>query len=812
MIFMTLNSLDNLLNQYPYFFNKNRTSNFFKSQDVTNEEFKDIYQSMMTVVESFHLNKRCLIWKEQTSPYKYNINFIANYPNMKSVSIYKNEDLIYTEFYDYDDEINNFFYIYEGNTENDVAELTLEYVEEENEESEEESLTNEEEDVKEIQAPIIPEDNFKIIIETYDELRIIKGFPENDTIEGNEFDHDISLDHIGSLNNIPRKTYIETTDYSHTEPPYNNRLTEDDYHYMNRILNYTLRLHDTPLPVLEIWKLYGLEAAMVNREKYLLKFFDETAHPFDESTGHVLDWVPESWEHKDGFCERNDDLGSYFFATPNTTLPKKWNPVTFKFQWLNNLGEPVDVEYSVRVYLNNTMIATVTNSEEYYASSSLLDEMQVNTFKFEAYDSQSNLIGTEIVDITVKGCLNGDVYVSENGDDDTGDGTYDNPYKTLDKALSQITTTQNLIVVLGNVTLSGTSFVSTNCTILGCGEATITNPISNRFFNIMGNKNITLSLLDLTLNANGAVSYVKSMDYNNSNQKYDNYLSVIVHGGKPILHVELDKDVYYYNYDIMRVTGTLTSKEGNPISNASLDILINEKLVGTATTDNMGMIDEAVVIENYASGTYDVNVRFNGSTVFSPVELDEILETDITRQHQIIDVNYNTSSTITSTGHTPGADVEFYLNNVLVDTIIADNYGEAEYEEVLPYGANLIYTMEDGHIINEFVVNTLFKISSLTNDYFITDITLENDSDVVMTKTPLASFNCIRDLEAVITDVESDEGTGLINIERFESSYSDETLLDEDNIYPADLEELNRALIDVTLVNGELKGTRGGGT
>ena len=113
-------------------------------------------------------------------------------------------------------------------------------------------------------------------METYNEYTIEKGFPENDEILGDIYDHDTSLDEIGALNNIPRKTYITTDDYAHTEPPYNNRLTEDDYHYMNRILNYNLKLHNTPLPVLEIWKLYGIFSDMVNREQYLLKMFDET--------------------------------------------------------------------------------------------------------------------------------------------------------------------------------------------------------------------------------------------------------------------------------------------------------------------------------------------------------------------------------------------------------------------------------------------------------------------------------------------------------------------------------------------------------
>ena len=323
---MTKDSLKNLLNMFPYFLDKREGSNFYKSQKVSNLQFQDLYQSLFDIHESFHLQKRCLIWKQQDVEYDYFIHFFASYPNLKSVKCYKNDNLIYIEEYNYEDNVDLFIYVYDSTMDNNIFTSIINDNNENNENNE---------------KPIIPEDRFHITVETYDEIVIEKGFPENDIILGDIYDHDISLDRFGKINNIPRKEYIETTGYAHTEPPYNNRLTEDDYHYMNRIIEYTLRLHDTPLPVLEIWKLYGLKASMINRERFLLRVFDEEKHPFDEETEQVLDWTEEKWEHKDGFYNLEKNLGKYFFVNPSTNMPKKGSSVTFRFKLLNNLAEEI---------------------------------------------------------------------------------------------------------------------------------------------------------------------------------------------------------------------------------------------------------------------------------------------------------------------------------------------------------------------------------------------------------------------------------------------------------------------------------------
>ena len=94
------------------------------------------------------------------------------------------------------------------------------------------------------------------------------------------FSHDFSLDMLGKWWNIPRlefqpseyntnceKKNIEY--YKKTYPPYNDRLTEDDYHYQKRIKTYISKYNKEHFPVLEIWKNYQIWGTLRNRKDIL---------------------------------------------------------------------------------------------------------------------------------------------------------------------------------------------------------------------------------------------------------------------------------------------------------------------------------------------------------------------------------------------------------------------------------------------------------------------------------------------------------------------------------------------------------------
>lgn len=101
-----------------------------------------------------------------------------------------------------------------------------------------------------------------------------KRYSGYDTIIGDCFEHDYSLDKIGYLYSVPRYRFYtvpEETEYyySRTYPPYNDRLTEDDYHYMKRIQRYIQQYNQTYFPVLEFWKYYYTDSELVNRKVHL---------------------------------------------------------------------------------------------------------------------------------------------------------------------------------------------------------------------------------------------------------------------------------------------------------------------------------------------------------------------------------------------------------------------------------------------------------------------------------------------------------------------------------------------------------------
>ena len=499
---MVKDSLKSLMDMFPYFFDKSPSSNFYKSQSVTNNQFKNLYQALFNVKESFHLEKRCLIWKEQNVPYDYVINFVANYPHLKSVKCYKNDTLIYMEEYSEQDNVSSFIYSYDSTEETDTLLADVEENEEENEDT----------------PLVIPDDKFSIKVETYDEYIIMKGFPENDEILGDIYDHDESLDEIGAFNNIPRKTYIPTNDYANTEPPYNDRLSEDDYHYMNRILNYNLRIHDTPLPVLELWKLYGISSSLINRENSLFKMWDETMH--EEG------WIPKPWEHKDKLCNPQIDLGKFLFVSVNTNIPFKNQRVKFTFKFLNSYAERLSNPSYVDIYLNDTLIEENYESDVYNISATLLDEDNTNVFKFIANDGELPF-GTEEIEINIAGCNFANWYVSANGDDSNTGKSLEAAFATIQKAVNSAEGEENFIVVSGSNTISSPVKVTKNCRILGCSDAVIENTTSPKFFEISQNK--TLTLQDITFVNDDMSSTISNLEFNNANRSKE---SIVVRIGK----------------------------------------------------------------------------------------------------------------------------------------------------------------------------------------------------------------------------------------------------------------------------------------
>lgn len=605
-------SLKKLMGMFPYFFDKSETSNFYKSQDVTNRRFQEVGNDLFKVCHGFHLDKKLLIWKEQVEPFVYTINFRVNFPYLKKVTLYKNNSVIYTDSFKYEDNVSSFEYSYNGDTLND-GHVNL----------------------------IIPTDTFIIFVETWEEYSLVKGFPENDTLLGDEFDHDPSLDRIGEFNNIPRKEYIPLNNpdlYPATEPPFNDRLTEDDYHYMNRIMEYTIRLHDTPAPILEIWKLYGINATMENRERLLLKVFDETKHPFNKNTGHVGDWTPEPWEHKDKFCDYDDNLGEYFFIKTSTRIPVKGQNVIFYFKFLNSLGHYLTGDYSVDITLDGKNIVSNYIGNQYTLLSSNIPEDKDNYYIITAKNSSGEIIGEEEITISVRGCNSGDFYVSPSGSDKNNGKSRNKPFKTIQKAVNRVNGDKNLIVLLGgNYEITDCIKLNQSCTVLGCGSVLIENLEKNLFFNIPAND--TLILQDLTLQYQGDVCEVGNTTFINNNGDKSSADVIILATNAPVLTITKLELVFenesYCVGDTINYTGTLKDRLGNALTNKTVKVTnVNDNTNRNCTTNNSGVYSGSLVAQR--PGELTLNANFSGdsnykasratSTINIKIRLTDILE------------------------------------------------------------------------------------------------------------------------------------------------------------------------------------------
>lgn len=122
--------------------------------------------------------------------------------------------------------------------------------------------------------PVMP--TFIAVVETYDGLTYVRGYPENDITKSNVYDHDTVLDNIGSLLGIPRRIYKELAygqeekDYKNTYPKYFTKqmysshkegdlLTEDDYYYAQRLKKFIREYTKKPLSALMAELLYEMD-------------------------------------------------------------------------------------------------------------------------------------------------------------------------------------------------------------------------------------------------------------------------------------------------------------------------------------------------------------------------------------------------------------------------------------------------------------------------------------------------------------------------------------------------------------------------
>lgn len=585
-----MSSIDKLLEKFPYFLNKSTGSNFYKSEWVFNEWFKEVYNDLFLTYCSQKLSKPLLVWKVQNEPYKYNMCFAVVLNNLKTVIIYQNDVIVYREDYGPEDNQNSFYHVLNGVCEDNI----------------------------------IPDDSFLLYVESYDEYMLCKGFPENDendyisinetvfedlsvelkintsvpdvanvcvmkgsdvvytntdnideTFKINEptlydsyyvkvttsnpliyyekrwskldsYSHDSSLDELGVFYSMPRKTYTYThhknwynTYYASTEPPYNNRYTEDDYHYMNRIITYTTLYHTTPLPILELWKLFGITATIKNRKDILCKMYEKSLHD--------PNWKPDDdYSHKNLMYVEPESNVKMLIVTVDNSSPYYGMPVYFNLTLYDEHFNTRELKGYVEVYErtndNNTLIDTIQVNNWVLDTNNLNNGIHAYTFKY--YEDDVFICESDELFITLKGCDDADIYISTDGDDNN-DGSKNKPVKSFEKAINLVESNKSLIFVgAGDYYLKNTLNINKSCTITHCqnGEVNIHSP-TKVVFNIM--PDTVLNLVNVNCWFRDFV-YRAVMDTHSNNSKTGIISGVTVTTGNtkkdPVLTCTVDKD------------------------------------------------------------------------------------------------------------------------------------------------------------------------------------------------------------------------------------------------------------------------------
>lgn len=627
---MPYKSFESLLSKFPYFLNKNWDSNFSKSERVFNTEFKKVYNNLYDVYLASKLRKHVLIWKEQNSGYNYDMYFAVSFPNLKSVcitehyielvsqevvlddgSIKINESMqeiskdIYTETFNYDDFVNHFEYLHSNTSQT-----------------------------------IIPTEKYTITIETWDEYTTTKGFPENPIIVGDEYDHDYSLDVFGEYFRCPRRTYkeVKTSQYSDTIPAYDNQVTEDDYHYMQRLLYYATHLNDTPLPVLEIFKLFSItDAQLLNRSRLICRMTDTSKHM--ENGVYNRGWIPQRWEHKDRWCGGlSDDL--FLFANVNNNNLLEGQKFNFTFKILNSKGEEVynnntyntisetiieesEKPYIIVPYKNNKLFkeGLFLNSNETWSLKTEDINNMDSTFIFKCFktieDAQKdttpdliiheNDLASEEIYITVKGCNSADWYVdAENGNDTNNGNSKTTAFKTLKQALSHVEGEKNIISLLNGTYNLTPENITENTTITSCPEY---NPIITcsdpTFFRVYQNASLTLK--NIRLNYKCCDLYSKFTVFKNENNV--NYpLNVKVNGKFCLISTSIvlnkPSETEWEAFTDYILTGELMATEN--VNGETVKLLRNNTVVDETTVDTSGAFSFNI---NTGANTGDVEYQ-----------------------------------------------------------------------------------------------------------------------------------------------------------------------------------------------------------
>ena len=260
---------------------------------------------------------------------------------------------------------------------------------------------------------------------------------------------------------------------------------------------------------------------------------------------------------------------------------------------MNMFGEDKGKDYLIDVYLDGEQIATEVDPLSVYEFSTKdVDDSEPLVFKFIAnpLDDRMDVLESDDIIITIKGCNSADWYVSVNGDD-KNIGDKDHPFRTVKKAVDSVEGSRNVIVLVeGTFWITNELLVDTPMSIISCRGATIRNDTNYDFFRIL--QECSLYLQGITLKHKCCYMYGFD-DYFLNNNRTSNPVYLRINPDfmcKPKVNIgvgSLTEKIHAHRN--LTVSGVLTNaNNGDAISGEDIQLYEGTTLLETETTGSNG--------------------------------------------------------------------------------------------------------------------------------------------------------------------------------------------------------------------------------
>ncbi|MDR0912245.1 MAG: DUF11 domain-containing protein, partial [Methanobrevibacter sp.] len=219
-------------------------------------------------------------------------------------------------------------------------------------------------------------------------------------------------------------------------------------------------------------------------------------------------------------------------------------------------------------------------------------------------------------------------------------------------------------------------------------------------WDLKANSSIVI-VVNFTTNATGIITNRINVTSYGNDTNTTNETNITVTPNKKV-NITVDVPENTTVGDNVTVNITVTDKDGNPIANITVDVVIDGKFIGNFTTDEDGRIYVNVTVTDPIE---DVNVTFGGNDEYAPGNASSVIVSDLLDTEIVIDVPANS----------------YVGDDVVVNVTLVDEFGNpivGESVEIIIDGVSIghFITDEKGMIhIPVHVVNTKTSINAVFN-------------------------------------------------------------------------------------------------